>query len=92
MNAKNVDLEIFDTEATFQSLGLNDKILKGVEAAGFSHPTVIQSTLIPQSLEGHDILGQSRTGSGKTAAFGLPALHLIQKEDSFILKKYLRIF
>jgi len=83
MNAKNVDLEIFDTEATFQSLGLNGKILKGVEAAGFSHPTVIQSTLIPQSLDGHDILGQSRTGSGKTAAFGLPALHLIEEEDTF---------
>lgn len=83
MNAKNVDLEIFDTEATFQSLGLNDNILKAVEAAGFSHPTVIQSTLIPQSLDGHDILGQSRTGSGKTAAFGLPALHLIGEEESY---------
>ncbi|MCH2146399.1 MAG: DEAD/DEAH box helicase [Phycisphaerales bacterium] len=83
MNAKNVDLEIFDTEVTFESLGLNEKILKGVHAAGFNHPTVIQSTLIPQSLEGRDILGQSRTGSGKTAAFGLPALHLIEQEDSY---------
>ena len=71
--------EIFDAKATFASLGLRSSVLKGVEAAGFKQPTSIQATLIPVALQGHDILGQAKTGTGKTAAFGLPLFHLAHR-------------
>ncbi len=67
--------EIFDAKATFASLGLRNSVLKGIEAAGFKSPTSIQATLIPVAIQGHDILGQAKTGTGKTAAFGLPLYH-----------------
>jgi len=51
-----------------------------VERAGFEHPTSIQARLIPEILAGRDVLGQARTGTGKTAAFGLPLIHLIPEE------------
>jgi ATP-dependent RNA helicase DeaD len=71
--------EIFDATATFASLGLRNSVLKGIEAAGFKSPTTIQATLIPVALQGHDILGQAKTGTGKTAAFGLPLFHLAHR-------------
>ncbi|MEE9212858.1 MAG: DEAD/DEAH box helicase [Phycisphaeraceae bacterium] len=67
--------EIFDESTTFQGLGLRRSVLQGVDAAGFEHPTYIQSKLIPLVLSGRDVLGQAKTGTGKTAAFGLPILH-----------------
>ncbi len=63
--------EIFE-ETTFADLGLRNSVLKGTDHAGFKYPTKIQSQLIPLMLSGKDVLGQSRTGTGKTAAFGLP--------------------
>ncbi|MDP7008765.1 MAG: DEAD/DEAH box helicase [Phycisphaerales bacterium] len=83
MTKPKLDLEIFDTDKTFSDIGLNDALLKSISKAGFDHPTVIQSNLIPLALSGADILGQSRTGSGKTAAFGLPTLHLLNESDAF---------
>ena len=68
--------EIFDAQKTFADLGLRSSVVKGVDAAGFKHPTSIQSTLIPMALTGKDVIGQSKTGTGKTAAFGLPLLHM----------------
>ena len=75
--------EIFSTSTTFADLGLGPDILKGIEEQGFEHPTMIQATLIPPALEGKDILGQSKTGTGKTAAFGLPALQIADKGSPF---------
>ena len=75
--------EIFDTEMTFESLGLRPDVLKGVLDMGYEHPTHVQSQLIPLAIEGKDILGQSKTGTGKTAAFGLPVLHMLSVDDSF---------
>ncbi|MHC4995754.1 MAG: DEAD/DEAH box helicase [Planctomycetota bacterium] len=69
--------DVFNLDKSFADLGLNDAILKGIEKAGFKHPTHIQDQLIPPILEGHDVLGQAKTGSGKTAAFGLPILQMI---------------
>ena len=63
-------------DSSFEELGLRNSVLKGVADAGYLAPTHIQSELIPVILEGHDALGQARTGSGKTAAFGLPLFHL----------------
>ena len=58
----------------FNELGLPDTLLAAVEALGYEKPSPIQALSIPPALEGRDILGLSATGSGKTAAFTLPAL------------------
>jgi ATP-dependent RNA helicase DeaD len=83
MTTPKIDLEIFDTEQTFKNIGLNGNLQKAIDKAGFKHPTIIQSKLIPLALSGDDILGQSRTGSGKTAAFGLPALNILKEGDAY---------
>jgi len=62
---------------TFESLNLNPKILKALTLAGYKEPTKIQLEAIPKILEGHDIRGSAQTGTGKTAAFLLPALNLL---------------
>ena len=59
---------------TFTSLGLRKPILDGVKKAGYDTPTDIQTNSIPLVLEGHDLVSCGETGSGKTAAFGLPIL------------------
>jgi len=58
----------------FLALGLSDVLLRAVHAAGYSEPTPIQAQAIPPALEGRDVLGCARTGTGKTAAFVLPTL------------------
>ena len=67
--------EIFDKSITFADLGLRSSVLKGIGDAGFEHPTDIQAKLLPLILQGQDVIGQAKTGTGKTAAFGLPILH-----------------
>ncbi len=74
--------EIFE-EQTFADLGIRSSVVKGAEAVGFRHPTKIQAELIPLVLEGKDVLGQSRTGTGKTAAFGLPLFNLLERDKAF---------
>lgn len=74
--------EIFEGKS-FAELGLRSSVLKGVEAAGFTNPTKIQSELIPLMIAGKDILGQSRTGTGKTAAFGLPLYQCAVRDVPF---------
>lgn len=74
--------ELF-AQQTFADLGLRNSVLKGIEAMGFRNPTVIQSQLIPLVIEGRDVLGQAKTGSGKTAAFGLPLFHRATRELAF---------
>ena len=75
--------EVFDAKHTFADLGLTGEVLKGVEAAGFKHPTAIQSSMIPPFIAGRDVLGQAKTGTGKTAAFGLPLLQICDKNTPF---------
>src|SRR5207302_7811441 len=58
----------------FRTLGLNDRILKAVQDAGYTEPTPIQAAAIPEILAGHDLIGIAQTGTGKTAAFTLPIL------------------
>jgi superfamily II DNA/RNA helicase len=62
---------------TFQELGLAPAILEAIEASGYTEPTPIQAGAIPHILEGRDVIGSAQTGTGKTAAFALPALHLL---------------
>jgi len=72
--------DIFDESVTFGDLGLREDILEGITASGFTHPTHIQAQLIPVALKGKDVLGQAKTGTGKTAAFGLPLLQMIDPD------------
>ena len=66
------------TDLSFAELGLSKPIMDSLEEIGFEHPTPIQIQVIPRALEGLDIVGLAQTGSGKTAAFGLPiAEHLL---------------
>ncbi len=58
----------------FDELNLNSKILKGIQEMGFEEATPIQSKAIPVVMEGLDVIGQAQTGTGKTAAFGIPLL------------------
>jgi ATP-dependent RNA helicase DeaD len=61
----------------FSELGLAPEILKAIERMGFEEASPIQSAAIPVLLEGADVVGQSQTGSGKTAAFGIPAIQCV---------------
>src|ERR671929_1071211 len=63
----------------FSDLGLSDKVLAAVKAAGYPHPTPIQEQAIPQVLARRDVLGIAQTGTGKTAAFVLPMLTILEK-------------
>jgi len=68
-----------DLPRLFADLGVAPPILMGLHKMGFEEPSDIQRELIPLILEGRDILGQARTGTGKTAAFGIPTLQRIDK-------------
>ena len=61
----------------FALLGLNPQLVEAVHAAGCETPTPIQERAIPALLSGHDIIGQAQTGTGKTAAYGLPMLQTV---------------
>ena len=62
---------------SFAELGLNEQILAGVDALGFSTPTPVQVGAIPEVLAGRDVVASAQTGTGKTAAFALPTLQRI---------------
>ena len=62
---------------TFADLGLSGDILEALKDVGYDAPSPIQEQAIPPLLEGLDVIGQAQTGSGKTAAFGLPMLQYV---------------
>ncbi|WP_261789064.1 DEAD/DEAH box helicase [Thauera aminoaromatica] len=66
-------------QVTFASLGLAEPILRAVSEAGYSTPTPIQAKAIPQVLAGGDLLAAAQTGTGKTAGFTLPLLHILSQ-------------
>jgi ATP-dependent RNA helicase RhlE len=63
---------------SFQNLGLSDDVVHGVQSMGYLDPTPIQLRAFPLVLGGKDLIGASQTGTGKTAAFGLPLLTILQ--------------
>jgi len=67
---------------TFATIGLNPAILKALEDAGYTQATTVQLQAIPVALQGRDLLVSSQTGSGKTAAFMLPAIHRFAAEPA----------
>src|ERR687887_610161 len=66
---------------TFAELGLSARTLDALTHLGYEHPTPIQEQAIPPLLEGRDVIGQAQTGTGKTAAFGLPMIEYADPED-----------
>ena len=76
---------------TFKDLKLEAPILKALEKQGYSQPTPIQEQAIPILLKGHDLLGVAQTGTGKTAAFGIPILnHLLKDKSSGLGKRKIK--
>ena len=76
-DTENDERQDEESPAGFASLGLCDELLAALDELGYEEPTPIQSETIPLLLTGRDLLGQAATGTGKTAAFALPALQLI---------------
>ena len=68
-----------NSEVTFASLALADPILRAIGEAGYTTPTPIQVKAIPQVLAGRDLLAAAQTGTGKTAGFTLPLLHILSQ-------------
>lgn len=69
---------------SFKEMGLSSIITKAVAEMGFEEPTPIQERTIPPALTGRDIIGQAQTGTGKTAAFGLPMIEIMSPERESI--------
>ncbi len=65
----------------YEDAGIDDRILRAVKELGFEHMTPIQEQAIPLFMTGRDIIGQAQTGTGKTAAFGIPILQKIDPEN-----------
>src|SRR6478736_5073584 len=74
---ETADIQQATPPSGFAALGLAPEILKSVTEAGYTDPTDVQARAIPAAIAGGDLLVSSRTGSGKTAAFVLPALQRV---------------
>ncbi|HZU12609.1 MAG TPA: DEAD/DEAH box helicase [Chloroflexota bacterium] len=66
----------------FDTLGLNENVLRAVHDVGYEQPTQVQSETIPLLLEGRDVIAQSQTGTGKTAAFALPMIERMNRNSN----------
>lgn len=77
------DPDLFDLTRTWAEFELSAGVQKGLRDAGFVYPTKIQSQLISPAIAGRDLLGQAKTGTGKTAAFGLPLLSKVVRGEAF---------
>ena len=66
---------------TFKDLGLSPAIQQALDELGYVEPSPIQEEAIPELLAGHDVIGQAQTGTGKTAAFGLPLLQYLEPDN-----------
>ena len=65
----------------FQNLNISEVIIRALNEMGFEEPTPIQSESIPVAMSGVDMIGQAQTGTGKTAAYGIPVLEKILKAE-----------
>src|SRR4051812_39925102 len=67
-----------DSPPDFKSMGLSGAMLRALKLVGYATPSPIQAHLIPEALEGRDVIGQAKTGTGKTAAFGIPIIEMME--------------
>lgn len=79
----NITTNYEETVESFDALNLKDELLRGIFAYGFEHPSTIQQRAIKPIIEGHDVLAQSQSGTGKTATFSIAVL---QNIDSRVRK------
>ena len=70
-------------KTTFESLNLSEPILRAVRAAGYETPSPIQALAVPKILEGRDVFGCAQTGTGKTAAFALPIMQMLEEGGAY---------
>ena len=88
----NKDLEVKDVttkakeeeQIRYEDSGLDERIIRAVSEMGFEVMSPIQKAAIPVMMEGRDIIGQAQTGTGKTAAFGIPTLQKIDPENKHL--------
>ncbi|MFN8523246.1 MAG: DEAD/DEAH box helicase [Chloroflexota bacterium] len=73
-----------DSPATFGDIELSAEVGRAITELGFASPTPIQAKAIPLLLDGQDVMGQAQTGTGKTAAFGIPIAELVDPELPFV--------
>lgn len=66
----------------FRSMGLSRTMAQALKHAGYVEPSPIQAALIPVALEGHDVIGQAKTGTGKTASFAIPLIEMLEPRGS----------
>ncbi|PCJ56460.1 MAG: hypothetical protein COA79_18640 [Planctomycetota bacterium] len=78
---KNEDKTPVEQNEEFKALGLEKEVLEKVSEVGYEHPSEIQVEVIPALLEGQDVIGKAKTGSGKTAAFLLPVIQRVLKGE-----------
>ncbi|MDD2497189.1 MAG: DEAD/DEAH box helicase, partial [Desulfitobacteriaceae bacterium] len=69
---------------SFLEMGLSDPVIRAIVDIGFEEPTPIQGATIPLAIEGRDLIGQAQTGTGKTAAFGIPLIEKMDMEIEFV--------
>src|SRR5690606_1929545 len=68
-----------EPELGFSDLGLSPEMLDALRRVRYHTPSPIQAAVIPEALDGHDIIGQAKTGTGKTAAFGIPLIEMLEE-------------
>jgi ATP-dependent RNA helicase DDX47/RRP3 len=72
---------LYDTSVTFKSIGVCEELCEILEKIGYKYPSKIQKETLPYALAGRDIIGLAETGSGKTAAFGIPIIQKLLLEE-----------
>jgi len=84
INTNPVDIkeEVYVPKNTFKTFAINEKLSKTIEEMGITTPSPIQDQIIPEILEGHDVIGLAETGTGKTAAFLIPLIEKTLKDHN----------
>jgi len=77
-------MDIASPSGTFDSLNLSPETRKSLDGKGYTSPTEVQLETIPRAIAGRDLVVQSRTGTGKTAAFGIPIVERVDPEDASV--------
>ena len=81
-NRENMEhSEGMESKISYRNSAIDGRIIRAVEEMGFETMTPIQEQAIPVMLEGRDLIGQAQTGTGKTAAFGIPIIQKIDPEE-----------
>ena len=89
--SKDLEKEIKENEVVndekkirYDESGLDERIIRAVSEMGFEYMSPIQKAAIPVMIQGKDIIGQAQTGTGKTAAFGIPLLHQVDPNNKHL--------